>query len=160
VARALTRRSARATVRRMLVDRIKARMFQAMKAGDVVTKEILKVAMGELTTDQARVGRTGSDEEGFPILKKLVKSNEETLAATSDAAVRAQLERENEVLREFLPATLGLAEILSALEPVAAAIRAAGNDGQATGVAVKHLKASGHDVSGKDVSTAVKQLRS
>ncbi len=143
----------------MLLDEIKAQMFQAMKSGDVVAKEILKVAMGEITTEAARPGRTGSDEDTQAILRKLIKSNEETLASTDDAEKRAVLERESAVLATFLPKSLDVDAIVAALAPVADAIRAAGNDGQATGVAMKQLKASGAVVQGKDVSAAVKKLR-
>jgi len=144
----------------MLIDEIKARMFQAMKAGNLVEKEILRVAMGELTTDAARPGRTGSDEEGQGILRKLIKSNEESLAQSTDEAQKQVLQQEIEVLSAFLPKSLGVDEITAALAPVEAAIKAAGNDGQATGVAMKHLKASGAVVSGKDVGEAVKRMRS
>ncbi len=143
----------------MLLDEIKAKMFAAMKSGDVVAREILKVAMGEITTDAARPGRKGDDEETQAILRKLIKSNEETLGNVSGAEQRATLERENEVLKTFLPKSLSVEEIVAALGAVTDAIKAAGNDGQATGVAMKHLKASGAQVSGKDVTEAVKKLR-
>jgi len=39
-------------------------------------------------------------------------------------------------------------------------VLAAKNDGQATGVAMKHLKSSGASVTGQDVAQAVKALRS
>ena len=128
----------------MLIDEIKARMFKAMKAGNIVEKEILRVAMGELTTEAARPGRNGSDEEAQAILRKLIKSNEESLGQSSGRR------RAEDVLRQEI-------EVLAALlaeEPRAGrdrgrararssrAIKAAGNDGQATGVAMKHLKAS------------------
>jgi uncharacterized protein YqeY len=142
-----------------LLDQIKARMFQAMKAGNTLEKEILKVAMGEITTDAARPGRKGDDEETQGILRKLVKSNEESMEASQDEAQKAQLRAENEVLATFLPKSLGLPEIVAALAPVADAVKAAGNDGQATGVAMKHLKTLGAVVNGKDVSAAVRQLR-
>src|SRR3954469_12600568 len=142
-----------------LLDQIKAQMFAAMKSGNVTEREILKVAMGEITTDAARVGMKGDDEETLIILKKLVKSNEETIEASQDETQKAQLRAEIAVLNDFLPKSLGLAEILSALAPVADAIKAAGNDGQATGVAMKHLKSLGAVVNGKDVSAAVRQLR-
>ena len=58
----------------MLIDTIKAAMFAAMKSGDSVAKEAYRTVMGDLTTDAARPGRTGSDEEGFAIIKKIVKS--------------------------------------------------------------------------------------
>lgn len=143
----------------MLLDDIKAKMFAAMKSGDTVAKEILKVAMGEITTEAARAGRKGDDAEAQAILRKLMKSNEETMVNTTDAAQRATLEQENAVLATFLPKSLGVDEIVTLLAPVADAIKAAGNDGQATGVAMKHLKASGAVVGGKDVGEAVKKLR-
>lgn len=142
-----------------LVDQIKARMFQAMKAGNTLEKEILRVAMGEITTDAARAGKKGDDEEAQAILKKLVKSNEESLEASQDDAQKAQLRAEIEVLNSFLPKSLGVSEIVTALAPVADAVKSAGNDGQATGVAMKHLKSLGAVVNGKDVSAAVRQLR-
>ena len=63
------------------------------------------------------------------------------------------------MLNAYLPKSLGVAEIVAALAPVAEAVKAAGNDGQATGVAMKHLKTLGAVVNGKDVSAAVRQLR-
>lgn len=144
----------------MLLDEIKARMFKAMKAGAVVEKEILRVAVGEITTDQAREGRKGTDEESQAILRKLIKSNEESIAASEDPEKRAVLEEEVRVLSAFLPKSLGVDEIVAALAPVADAVRAAGNDGQATGVAMKHLKSTGAAAGGKDVSEAVRVIRS
>lgn len=142
-----------------LVDQIKARMFQAMKAGSIVEKEILRVAMGEITTDAARPGKKGDDEEAQGILKKLVKSNEESLAASQDEAQKATLRAEIEVLNAFLPKSLSADEIALALAPVAEQVKAAAGDGQATGVAMKHLKTLGAVVNGKDVSAAVQKLR-
>jgi uncharacterized protein YqeY len=116
--------------------------------------------MGEITTDAARAGKKGDDAEAEAILKKLVKSNEETLAMSQDEAQKQTLRTEIEVLLSFLPKTLGVPEIVAALTPVAEAVKAAGNDGQATGVAMKHLKSLGAEVNGKDVATAVRQMRS
>lgn len=143
----------------MLLDEIKAQMFQAMKAGDVLRKEILRVAVGEITTEAARPGRKGDDEESQAILRKLIKSTEETLVSETDAEKRAVLERERAVLAEFLPKSLDVAAIVEALAAVHQAIRDAGNDGQATGVAMKELKSKGAVVNGKDVALAVRQVR-
>ena len=143
----------------MLIDQIKARMFQAIKAGALVEKEILRVAMGEITTEAARPGRLGSDEEVQAILRKLVKSNEETLASTTDPERQAVLAQEIAILGEYLPKTLGLDQIILALSPVVEQIKAAPSDGQATGIAMKQLKQSGSVVNGKDVGAAIKELR-
>ena len=144
----------------MLLDAIKAKMFSAMKAGNIVEKEILRVAVGEITTEAARPGRKGSDDEVEAILRKLIKSNEESLAVGPSAEREAVLRQEIGILSTFLPKSLSVDEIVAALSPVVEAVRAAGNDGQATGVAMKHLKSSGAVVSGKDVTEAVKRVRS
>ena len=88
-----------------------------------------------------------------------MKSNEETLASTTDSEKRAVLVQEMEVLAAFLPKSLSADEIAAALAPVAPQIKAAGNDGQATGIAMKQLKSTGAVVNGKDVTAAVKALR-
>src|SRR5689334_1970482 len=102
----------------MLLDELKAEMFKAMKASDTTRKEILRVAIGEITTDAAREGRKGDDDEARALIKKLVKANEETLERTTESDTRTQLQREIEILREFLPKSLGEDDIVRALEPV------------------------------------------
>jgi uncharacterized protein len=142
-----------------IADEISKQIKLAMKAGDVVTREVLRVALGEMQTLEARTGSL-SDAEAASIVRKLIKSNDETMAATCDEGARTTLRRENEVLRGLLPATLGVDQIVEALAGVAAAVRAAPNDGAATGVAMKALKAASAEVTGKDVSEAVRRLRS
>jgi uncharacterized protein YqeY len=143
----------------MLIDEIRERMKAAMKARNVVEKEILRVALGEITTEEARQGSV--DEATVEkILRKLVKSNQETLGSTADDTQRTTLEQEIAVLESLLPKTLTVDEIVAALAPVRDAITAAGNDGQATGVAMKHLKSQNAAVDGKSVSAAVKAIRS
>lgn len=142
----------------MLAAEIKKRMFAAMKAKAIVEKEILRVALGEITMEDARGNSSDAVTEG--ILKKLVKSNRETLASSTDAEQKAVLEQEIQILEEFLPKSLGVDAILAALAPVADAIKAAKADGPATGIAMKHLKQSDAVVEGRDVGEAVKRLRS
>ena len=143
----------------MVLDEIKTRMFRAMKAGQTVEKEILRLAVGEITTDAARPGKKGDDEEAFAILRKLIKSNEESLASVTDPEREATLKQEIAVLAELLPRSLGEEEVVAALAPVADAVRSAKGDGQATGIAMKHLKGAGAVVDGKVVAAAVQRLR-
>lgn len=140
----------------MLLDEIKAAMFAAMKSGNTVEKELLRTAIGEATA----TGEKPDDAQMTALLRKFVKSNEETQAMSADPAVKAKLVQELEILRRFLPQTLNVEQIRAALEPVTVAIRAAAGEGPATGLAVKHLKSIGALVEGKDVSLAVKSLRS
>lgn len=143
----------------MLLDEIKRQMMAAMKAHDTVTKEILRVALGELSMAVERAGGTLTDEPVQAILRKLVKSNQDTLALATDATQQETLRKEIAVLEALLPKSLDVDGIVALLEPVRDAIRAAGNDGQATGVAMKLLKTTGAVVQGKDVGDAVRRIR-
>ena len=143
----------------MLVEQLRSRLKDAMKQRKVTEKEILRVALGEIDTLASRQSTPLTDAEVQAVLRKLVKSNEETLNATSDAAVQATLNEENAVLRSLLPQTLDVAQIVAALAPVADQIAAANAAGPATGIAMKHLKGLAVNVEGKDVAQAVSRLR-
>lgn len=138
----------------MLLDDLKKRMMAAMKAGNVTEKEILRTAIGEITGSFK-----STDEEVTAVLKKLVKSNRETLALTTDEVGQATLREEIAVLQSFLPKTLDVDGIVAALEPVKAAVKDAKSDGQAMGVASKHLKSMGAAVESEDVKVAIAKLR-
>ena len=143
-----------------ILDDLRARMHAAMRGKDEIAKNIYRLAYSEMQLASARSGKDVDDDEAIAILKKLVKSNEETLAVATEAAQKEPLAREIALLTAMLPETLGIPEIVAALAPVADAIKAAGNDGQATGVAMKHLKSAGASADGKTVAAAVKQMRS
>jgi len=144
----------------MLVDDIKKRMFEAMKAGRTVEKEILRVCLGEITTEETRAEKTFGDEEVQAVVRKLLKSVRESLSQAEDAKARAELEQEQAVLESLLPRALGVDEIVAALAPVADAIRGAKATGPAMGIAMKHLKAAGATVESRDVTEAVDRIRS
>ncbi len=138
----------------MLIDQLKADMMAAMKAKDTVAKEAMRTAIGEIT----KTGEEATDERVTTVLRKMVKSNHEALeyAKGEDAE---NLKRENELLGEFLPKALDVDEVLEILEAQKEAITAAGNAGQATGIAMKTLKPTGAVVDGKTVNLAVRRLR-
>ena len=142
-----------------MIDALKARITEAMKARRTVERDILRVALGELQNHENRTGAPPPAEEAQRIIMKLIKSNQESIALTPSAETRAKLEEENQVLATLLPRTLGVAEIAAALAPIAAELRAAKGEGPATGQAMKFLKTLGASVEGKDVGEAVKQVR-
>ena len=144
----------------MLTDEIRERVKRAMRTGDAVEKNVLRVALGEIQSEESRSGKTLDEAAVSALLRKLVKSNQDTLAAGPNEERRRILEREVEILKELLPQTLGAEAIQAALEPVRDEVLGARNDGQATGVAMKHLKSSGAAVTGQDVAQAVKAMRS
>jgi hypothetical protein len=142
----------------MIVDTLKAQATAAMKAKDSVAMAILRLALGEIQMAEVRGGKALTDDEAAAVVRKLLKSNEETLAH-AQGEQRATLERECVILKGVLPAGLTPEQIAELLAPVADAIKGAGNDGQATGIAMKHLKAAGKTAPGNDVAAAVKKIR-
>ncbi|MBK8215950.1 MAG: GatB/YqeY domain-containing protein [Myxococcales bacterium] len=143
----------------MLKDEISRRIKQAMRDGNTVEKEVLRVALGDIQTAEAREGAKESDDAAIAVVKKLLKSVTETAAQTANPAEKATLEAEIVVLSSLLPKALSVEELVAKLTPKADAIKAAPNDGAATGIAMKALKADGVDANGKDVTEAVKKLR-
>ena len=144
----------------MLIDDLKGQITTAMKSGDTLARDILRLALGELQMGEARKNAPLSEEEAESVLRKLIKANEETIGLSGGEGERVDtLRREIAILTNLLPQQMSVDDIVFALTPHAADIRAAKADGQATGVAMKLLKAAGAAVSGNDVGVAVKKLR-
>ena len=130
-----------------------------MRDRDDAARSILRVALGDLQLAESRSAEAFTDQQAEGVIRKLIKSNTETIEFTRDEAVAERLRHENQVLESLLPRTLSVEQIIAALEPVEAQIRGAGNDGQATGAAMKHLKSTDANVVGSDVAQAVRQMR-
>jgi uncharacterized protein YqeY len=145
----------------MLVEDIKKRVAQAVKQGDTVTRDVLRLALGEIQMLEVRKNAPIDEEEMRAALRKLIKSNEETLAALAPSDERvAGLRQELTALQAFLPSVLSVDGIVDVLNAHKAALCAPTNDGQATGIAMKLLAAAGATVKGADVGIAVKRIRS
>ena len=74
-----------------IVDDLKGRMNEALRAKDEVAKNIYRLAYSEMQLASARSGKDVNDDEAMAILKKLVKSNEETLANADLIAAAPEL---------------------------------------------------------------------
>lgn len=142
-----------------VIDTLRKKALEAAKAKDTVASTVLRLAQSEVQMLETRLGRDVSDDEAFAAVRKLVKSNEETLQA-SEGEKAETLRHEIAVLNALLPKGLSVEEIAAALSEVAEAIRSAAADGPAVGAAMKHLKVKGINAPGADVTAAVKMLRS
>lgn len=147
-----------------LKDKVREKFEDAKRAGRREEKDLLSVILGDIATAEARTGKELPDAEVEKLLRKMVESNAETLTQLkshqrADDPRVAVLEREIAFLKTILPETLDLTAIVQALEPVRADIIGAKNAGQATGVAMKHLKAQGVKALGQDVAQAVQAIR-
>lgn len=143
----------------MLIDDVKQQVIQAMRDRDTERRDLLKVVLGEMQTAAARLSEDLPDADAQRIIRKMIKSNQEMAELSDRPGVAEKMKAEIQVLETLLPKTLNIDQIIEALAPVLDAVKSAGNDGQATGVAMKHLKSTGAAVDGKDVGQAIKQVR-
>lgn len=119
-------------------------------------RDVLKLVLGECQ----QVMDTMTDERGHGIVKKLIKSNEECLGHLTPEDPRyVRFVSENKLLADLLPQYLTKDQICERLVADGIDVKSANNDGQAVGVAMKHLKQIGAAVEGGSVKTAVSQLR-
>jgi uncharacterized protein YqeY len=143
---------------------LQAKIQEAVKARDNLARDLLRVIHGEVSTRKARTGKEPRDEEIHAIIRSMIANNQETRRELEQRGqtgheAYGRLAQENTYLETLLPKTLDQAAIGKELEPIAADLKAAKNDGQATGMAMKHLKQKGLAVLGEDVAAAVRQLR-
>ena len=117
-------------------------------------RDILKLVLGEcqqLTGDltDKRVGK---------IIEGIVKANDECLEhLTSEDPRHARFISENAILADLLPKYLTEDQIRERLDPNE--LKAANNDGQAIGIAMKQFNESGLSVEGGTVKAVVAQMR-
>ena len=143
---------------------LQAKLQAAMKGHDNLARDVLRVILGEVSTRRARTGKEPGADEIHGIVRSLIVSYNETrkeLEQRGQTAHEAyeRLGRENVYHETLLPQTLYRAAIRAALEPIVTDLKGARNDGQATGLAIKHFKQKGLAVLGEDVAAAVKELR-
>ena len=147
-----------------MLETLRGKLTECRRAGKPVEMGVLQVVLGDASMIEARTGKKASDEEIEKLIRKVMLGNQETLTILQEKAMAGsenftKLTAENAFLTTLLPKTLSPDEIVAQLVEVADAVKGAKNDGQATGVAMKHLKGKQLRVLGDDVSAAVKKMR-
>jgi uncharacterized protein len=143
---------------------LQAKLQEAMKSRNDLAKNLLRIIMGEASTLRARSGKEPAEAEIHGIIRKVIAGNNETRKeleqrGQTNHEAYPRLAEENAYLDTLLPRTLDQAAIKKELEPLVADLKTAKSDGQATGLAMKHLKQKGLAVLGEDVAAAVRALR-
>lgn len=143
-----------------LHDDLKARVTAAVKAGDSATRDTLRTVIGEAQMEALRRKGDVTDEVVLGVVRKGVAGLKETIPlAKKDGRDTAAQEAELVLLEALLPKAWDREAITAALAPVRDEVRAAKNDGQAMGVAMKALKAAGAATTPDDVKAVVAAIR-
>jgi uncharacterized protein YqeY len=147
-----------------LLETLREKLTEYRRAHRPVEMGVLQVVLGDASTLEARSGKTASDEEVEKLIRKTLLGNQETMTLLEQRGMTgtdnyAKLTTESALLKSLLPTALTVEEIVAALADVNDALKGAKNDGQATGVAMKHLKSMKVRVLGDDVAAAVRKIR-
>ena len=129
-----------------IVQRMRAKLGESMKARDAVRTNFLRYWIAQLTLG---TGAEMSDADAAKKMRGVLKE-----AKTGQTTFTPE---EISLLQEWLPPTLGPEQIAAALAAVADQIKAAPKDGMAMGIAMKAL--AGQPVDSDDVKAAVASLR-
>src|SRR5262249_49422999 len=138
-----------------LLETLQAKLTEARRAKQTLHMNVLQVLLGDASMIEARTGKKATDDEIDKMIRKLVVGNNETMellkqkgmSSNPDYAKRTE---ENAFLTTLLPQMMSVDDIRASLAEVADAIKGAKNDGQATGVAMKHLRSKNLKVQGED----------
>ena len=143
-----------------LQDDLQARVTTAMKGGDNATRDTLRTVLGEAKMEAVRRKGEVSDEVVLAVVRKAVAGLQETIPlARKGGRDTAPQEAELALLESLLPRAWDRDAITAALNAHRDEIRAAKNDGQAMGVAMKVLKSLGATTSPDDVKAVVAATR-
>ena len=130
---------------------------EARSSGKEIAYGIYTLFLGDLQTLERAAGRNGqpiTDAEVQLNAKRLIKSNNETIALTTNESVRERLTAENTYLQEFLPKLMSDVELAVIIANLKNAV-----PGIAMGEIMKHLKAN-HEgqYDGKTASAIIKEV--
>jgi uncharacterized protein YqeY len=143
-----------------LIAQMRQEIAAAMKSGDTVRRDVLKVVVAETESAAIRQSKQATDEMVYGVIRKSIEGNTESLGHLPATDARhGKLTQENAILTSYLPVMLSLDQVVAELATITADITAAKSDGQATGVAMKLLKGKNLAVDGNTVTQAVKQIR-
>lgn len=119
-------------------------------------RNLLKLVLGEI--QRKSVTEKVTDEACHRIVKSMIEANREVMGhVTEDSPHYRSCVVENEVLSGLLPEYWSKDQIREALASVD--LTAAKSDGQAIGMAMKHLKSVEAPVEGADVKEVVITMR-
>jgi uncharacterized protein YqeY len=145
------------SLKQTITEAIKVAVLQK----DASTRDVLRVVLGEVQTQESRTGKAASDEDVIRVMRKQyegvlemlkhLRQKGETYSAQTNELV---------ILDTYLPKQAGKEDLLRFIEEsgLLPQIMEA-KEGQSTGIVMKALKTAGIAANGKIVGEVIKELR-
>jgi uncharacterized protein YqeY len=129
-----------------IVPKMREQLRESMKAKDATRTQFLRYWIAQLTTG---TGEEVPDDQAIKRMRGVLKEARSGQTTFSP--------EELALIEEWVPASMGRDRIREVLAPIADQVRSAPKEGQAMGVAMKHL--AGQAVDADDVKAVVAELR-
>ena len=147
-----------------LIQEIKARIESALRTGNAIEKDTLKILLGDIQTEETRRNKTFSDEEIHSMAAKICTQLEETVnVGKLHNYDVSKFEKQIEILSCYKPKFANFIEVKShVLEDLDLknTVKNAKSEGQAIGTIVKFLKAKGINASIDDIKKIIMEIKS
>jgi uncharacterized protein YqeY len=134
-----------------IIDQLRSDIERATKGRNTLASSLLKVVLGEC---QAK--NKFDDDFIVNYCRKMIQSNIETMGLGGDSV---KLNRENELLRSYVPASLTAEELQVHVDKLHIEIVSAKSEGQATGILSKYIKSLGLNADGAVMVPLIKKAR-
>lgn len=165
-----------------LLNNLQTRIVECMRCGLTHERDILKTVIGEAQLNSSRTNKPITDDDIIAVLKKSKQNVEQTMVDMETNATNTGVpvhacalmvkQVEITIYNAHLPQYMSVDAIWDTLTAatfdqtevgvvvkLTSIIKDAKSDGQATGVAMKYLKANNYAVQGQDVTEAIKMIR-
>jgi uncharacterized protein YqeY len=143
----------------MLEKLIRIKVLSAINKGDNLEKNVLRFALGELERETSLKNLTEEDKQ--KIIKRLIKSNENTLKLTESEDDKYILKEEIDIFKSILPKELDKKDIevfVKKCLDVGSLTLDYDNVGKSVGIVMKTFKKSNIAVDGKLVKEVVSEI--
>lgn len=129
-----------------IVQRMRAKLTESMKARDAVQTQFLRYWIAQLSLAN---GTEMPDADAVKKMRGVLKEAKSGQTTFTPA--------ELDLIQQWVPAALSREQVIEALAPLADQIKAAPKEGMAMGLAMKAL--AGQVVESDDVKAAISELR-
>ncbi len=128
-----------------LAEQIDADMRSAIKSGDTVIANTLKMIKTDLTYEKTKTGEELSDEQALEVIMRAAKKRKEAMAEYENAGRTELAEAEKselEVISKYLPEQMDESQVSEALDKIISGLGEVTNRdfGKVMGMAMKELK--------------------
>jgi uncharacterized protein YqeY len=147
----------------IIIETIRKDLVAAIRAKEETKKNMLRIVLSDVELECSKENKACTDEKVLSVIRKNLKGYQDLLNTYEAARANPETQIKVDILKSYLPQTLSQEEIeakfLNDDGNTFEQIKQAKSDGQATGIAMKFVKAANLSINNEDVAAVVKKIR-